>query len=68
VNQRPVRVILDASAIVAYTRESNHVGEVIAEFDAAHEGSLHRSLRGRSDLMVVDASRARNRLLFRPVS
>jgi hypothetical protein len=31
--QRPVRVVLDASAIVAFTRESIHVGEVMAEID-----------------------------------
>lgn len=30
---RPVRVILDASAIVAFTRSSIHVGEVLAEVD-----------------------------------
>jgi hypothetical protein len=31
--QRPVRLILDASAIVAFTRGSIHVGEVLAEID-----------------------------------
>jgi hypothetical protein len=30
---RPVQVLLDASAIVAFTRSSIHVGEVIAEVD-----------------------------------
>lgn len=33
---RPLRALLDASAIVAFTRESIHVGEVIAE--VAEEG------------------------------
>jgi hypothetical protein len=33
VNERSVRLVLDASAIVAFTRESIHVGEVIAEVD-----------------------------------
>jgi len=31
VNDRPIRIILDASAILAFCRESIHVGEVIAE-------------------------------------
>ncbi len=31
--RRAVRVVLDASAIVAFTRESIHVGEVLAEID-----------------------------------
>jgi hypothetical protein len=30
-DQRPIRLILDGSAIVAFTRESIHVGEVLAE-------------------------------------
>jgi hypothetical protein len=34
VDSRPVRLILDTSAIVAFTRASVHVGEVIAEIDA----------------------------------
>jgi hypothetical protein len=34
VPDRPVRLILDASAIVAFVRESVHVGEVIAQVDA----------------------------------
>jgi hypothetical protein len=33
VTDRPVRVVLDASAIVAFSRGSIHVGEVIAEVD-----------------------------------
>ena len=32
-SDRPVRVLLDASAIIAFTRESIDVGEVIAEVD-----------------------------------
>jgi hypothetical protein len=31
--RRSIRVVLDASAIVAFTRESIHVGEVLAEID-----------------------------------
>jgi hypothetical protein len=31
--ERPIRLLLDASAIVAFTRGSIHVGEVIAEID-----------------------------------
>ncbi|MET8088183.1 hypothetical protein [Micromonospora sp. NPDC005194] len=30
-NERPVRIVLDASAVLAFCRESIHVGEVIAE-------------------------------------
>jgi hypothetical protein len=33
VSDRPVRLVLDASAIVSFTEESIHVGEVIAEVD-----------------------------------
>jgi hypothetical protein len=33
VSERPVRILLDASAIVAFTRASVDVGEVIAEVD-----------------------------------
>jgi hypothetical protein len=32
-NDRPVQVLLDGSAVVAFTRGSVHVGEVIAEGD-----------------------------------
>lgn len=35
---RPLRVVLDASAIVAFTRASIHVGEVIAEVAAEDAG------------------------------
>jgi hypothetical protein len=38
VTDRPVKVVLDASAIVAYTRGSIHVGEVITEVDAEGGG------------------------------
>jgi hypothetical protein len=31
VTDRPVRIVLDASAVLAFCRESIHVGEVIAE-------------------------------------
>jgi hypothetical protein len=31
VTDRPIRIVLDTSAILAFCRESIHVGEVIAE-------------------------------------
>jgi hypothetical protein len=31
--QRPIRVVLDTSAIIEFTRQSIHVGELIAEVD-----------------------------------
>lgn len=48
-----IRVILDASAIVAYTRESIDVGEVIAEV-ADEEGAAV----GLPVMCLVEASRA----------
>jgi hypothetical protein len=33
VSDRPIRLILDRSAVVAYTRGSIHVGEVLAEIN-----------------------------------
>ncbi|MEJ3748243.1 hypothetical protein WEI85_33775 [Actinomycetes bacterium KLBMP 9797] len=32
-SDKPIRVVLDTSAVVAFTRGSIHVGEVIAEID-----------------------------------
>jgi hypothetical protein len=49
---RPVRVLLDASAIIAFSRESLDVGEVIAEVD--EEGAAV----GLPVLCLVEASRA----------
>lgn len=37
-SDRPIRVVLDTSAIVAYTRESINVGEIIAEVDDEQAG------------------------------
>lgn len=51
-NQRPVRVLLDASAILAFTRESLDVGEVIAEVDDEDAAV------GLPVLCLVEASRA----------
>jgi hypothetical protein len=50
--QRPIRVLLDASAIVAFTRGSIDVGEVIAE--VADE----RAAVGLPLLCLAEASRA----------
>jgi predicted nucleic acid-binding protein len=36
VNDRPIRIVLDTSAIIAYTHGSIDVGEVIAEIDDEH--------------------------------
>jgi hypothetical protein len=51
VTDRPVRVVLDASAIVAFTRGSIHVGEVIAEIDD-EDGAV-----GLPVLCLVEATR-----------
>jgi hypothetical protein len=51
VSARPIRVILDASAIVAFSRGSIHVGEVIAEVS-------DESAAGLPMLCLVEASRA----------
>lgn len=51
-SDRPVRVILDTSAIVAFTRGSIDVGEVIAE--VADEGAAV----GLPILCLVEAARA----------
>jgi hypothetical protein len=51
-SDRPVRVVLDASAIVAFTRESIHVGEVMAE--VADEDAI----AGLPLLCLVEATRA----------
>lgn len=48
---RPVRVVLDTSAIIAFTRESINVGEVIAEVDDERAGF------GLPVLCLVEASR-----------
>ncbi|MET8909553.1 hypothetical protein [Micromonospora sp. NPDC004551] len=49
---RPVRIVLDASAILAFCRESIHVGEVIAEI--ADEECLF----GLPVMCLAEASRA----------
>lgn len=49
---RPVQVLLDASAIVAFTRSSIHVGEVIAEVDD------EQAAVGLPLLCLVEATRA----------
>lgn len=51
-SDRPVRVLLDASAIVAFTRGSIDVGEVIAEVDDEHAAV------GLPQLCLVDAEHA----------
>jgi hypothetical protein len=61
-SDRPVRILLDASAIVAFTRESIDVGEVIAEVDDEYASV------GLPMLCLVEASRAvadSDRLAFR---
>jgi hypothetical protein len=52
VSDRPVRVILDASAIVAYARGSIDVGETIAEVDDEYAAA------GLPVLCLVEATRA----------
>jgi hypothetical protein len=52
VSDRPVRVLLDASAIVAFTRESIDVGEVVAEVDDENAAV------GLPVLCLVEATRA----------
>jgi hypothetical protein len=49
---RPLRVLLDASAIVAFTRGSTDVGETIAEVNDEHAAA------GLPLLCLVEASRA----------
>ena len=51
-NERPVRILLDASAVVAFTRGSIDVGEVIAEVDDEH------ATVGMPILCLVEATRA----------
>lgn len=51
-SDRPVRVVLDTSAIVAFTRENLGVGEVIAEVDD------ELAAFGLPVLCLVEASRA----------
>ncbi len=51
-SDRPVQVLLDASAIVAFTRGSIHVGEVIAEVDD------EQAAVGLPLLCLVEATRA----------
>jgi hypothetical protein len=51
-SDRPVQVLLDASAIVAFTRGSVHVGEVIAEVDD------EQAAVGLPLLCLVEATRA----------
>jgi hypothetical protein len=52
VSERPIRVLLDASAIVAFTRGSLDVGETIAEVN--DEGAA----AGLPILCLVEATRA----------
>jgi hypothetical protein len=52
VSDRPVKVILDASAIVAFTRGSVDVGEVIAEVNDEYTAA------GLPILCLVEATRA----------
>lgn len=55
---RPVRLILDASAIVAFVRESIHVGEVIAEVDAEEAAvGLPVLCLAQARIMVDDVDR-----------
>ncbi|HET8683007.1 MAG TPA: hypothetical protein VFM54_14225 [Micromonosporaceae bacterium] len=51
-SDRPVRAILDASAIIAFTRGSIHVGEVIAEANDEYAAA------GLPIPCLVEASRA----------
>ena len=51
-SDRPVQVLLDTSAIVAFTRGSIHVGEVIAEVDD------EQAAVGLPLLCLVEATRA----------
>jgi hypothetical protein len=51
-SDRPLRILLDASAIIAFTWESIDVGEVIAEVDDENAGV------GLPMLCLVEASRA----------
>ena len=50
-SDRPIRVVLDASAIIAYTRESINVGEILAEVDD------EAAAFGLPVLCLVEASR-----------
>jgi hypothetical protein len=52
VSGRPIRVLLDASAIVAFTRGSIDVGETIAEVNDEHAAA------GLPILCIVEATRA----------
>jgi hypothetical protein len=52
VSGRPIRVLLDASAIVAFTRGSIDVGETIAEVNDEHAAA------GLPFLCLVEANRA----------
>ncbi|GAA1748312.1 hypothetical protein [Luedemannella helvata] len=65
--QRPIRIVLDTSAIIEFTRQSIHVGELIAEVDdeqcaiAISVLSLAEALhsvadRDRLDLLVDHAT------------
>jgi len=51
-SDRPVRILLDASAIIAFTWESIDVGEIIAEVDDEYAAV------GLPMLCLVEASRA----------
>jgi predicted nucleic acid-binding protein len=51
-SDRSIRIVLDTSAIVAFTRGSIDVGEVIAEVDD------EQAAVGLPDLCLVEASRA----------
>jgi hypothetical protein len=52
VSDRPVQILLDASAITAFTRRSVDVGEILAEVDDEHAAA------GLPVLCLVEASRA----------
>jgi hypothetical protein len=52
VSGRPVHVLLDASAIIAFTRRSIDVGEIIGEVDA------EQAAVGLPVLCLVEANRA----------
>lgn len=57
---RPIRIVLDASAIVAFSRGSIHAGEVIAEVDDEHAAvglpvlCLVEATRGTADPTRLD--------------
>jgi rRNA-processing protein FCF1 len=52
VSDRPIRIVLDTSAILEFARESLNVGEVIAEVDD------EKAAFGLPALCLVEANRA----------